>query len=157
METEISRIAKTLEYNWDGPMWHGTNLKEVLSGITAELAFRKPGAGSHNIYELVAHLICWRRFVLEQLKGNAGYTVEINSATDWPGSYATNEESWQQLLDELEETQTELLALISGFKEEMLDEMVPGRKFSWYVLLHGVISHDIYHSGQISILKKQPE
>lgn len=71
MNTETARIAKLLKRNWEGSMWHGTHLKAVLENIRWGKAFFKPNKNSHNIYELVKHMYCWRKFTLEQLKGNA--------------------------------------------------------------------------------------
>ena len=135
-------------------MWHGTNLKEALAGIDYQKALRKPAAGSHNIYELVMHMYCWRRFVIEQLKGNTSYKVELNSEVDWPTHYEGTESSWKTAMETLENTQRELSTLLETFDDSKLDEMMNGRKFSWYIFFHGLIHHDIYHSGQIAILKK---
>jgi hypothetical protein len=154
MATEIIRIRKMLEANWDGETWYGANLKSTLSGIDAQKAFSKPGAGSHNIYELVMHLYCWKKFVAELVKGNTGYQVEINSEVDWPVHYETTEAKWNLALSILADAQTELMEGLNGFEDSRLGEIVPGRSFNWYVLLHGVLHHDIYHSAQISILKK---
>lgn len=154
MNTETARIAKLLQRNWEGPMWHGANLKEILKGISLEKAFQKTGNISHNIYELVKHMYCWRKFVLEHLKGNTSYTVALNSELDWITEYEQNEASWKEALDELEKNQKALVIAFKEFSDKKLEEFVPGKKFSWYVLIHGSIHHDIYHSAQISILKK---
>lgn len=155
MATEIERIQKLVKNNWDGPMWHGNNLQEVLKNITWQQAFEKPAGFSHNIYEYVRHITCWRHFTVEMLKGNAAYKVEINSETDWVRHYDKTEAAWQAALSELEQNQTTLSNALATFTDSQLDELVPERKFKWYVLLHGVIHHDIYHSGQIAVLKKQ--
>lgn len=154
MQTESIRIQKFLKRNWDGPMWHGNTLKETLKDISWERAFYKPGNFSHNIYEYVKHMLCWRKFVLEHLKGNTSYSVEINSAVDWIIDYEKTEAGWVKALFELENNQNELLAAFQIFPEEKLDELVPGKQFSWYVMIHGLIHHDIYHSAQIALLKK---
>ena len=153
MSAELKHIRAMLKNNWDGSMWYGTNLSSVLKDINAEKAFQKPTAGSHNIYELAAHLLCWRTFVIEMLKGNAGYKVEINSEQDWPTAYQPTDISWNEALNHLEKSQTELMNLLNAFDESKLGELVEGRDFKYHVLLNGVLHHDIYHSGQISILK----
>jgi uncharacterized damage-inducible protein DinB len=154
MKTEVNRIQQLLKNSWDGPMWHGTNLKEALKGVDSEKAFRKPAAGSHNIYELVMHLYCWRNFVSQHLQGNADFKVELNSAVDWPTQYEISETSWTEALQLLEKSQSELVEAFSKFDEARLDEPMHGRKFSWYDFIHGVIEHDIYHSAQIAVLKR---
>jgi len=154
MATETKRIYDLLQRDWNGPMWHGPNLSEVLNGIDWQKAFAKPGAGSHNIYELVRHMSCWRKFVLEHLNGNTDYKVELNSETDRPTQYEKTEASWKEALAELDKNQADLLEAFQNFDEQLLNNPVPGKKFNWYTFIHGLIHHDIYHSGQISILKK---
>jgi len=154
MNTEVTRIQKLLKRNWDGPMWHGNTISETLKDINWQKAFQKPAGFSHNIYEYVKHMSCWRKFVIEYLKENNTYSVEINSETDWITKYDPTEASWQEALNELNATQTELLTLFEKFTDEKLDETVAGKKFSWYVMIHGLVHHDIYHSAQIALLKK---
>lgn len=154
MDTEAARIKKLLERNWTGPMWHGGTLMEILKGISWHTAFAKPENASHNIYEYVEHMNTWRRFTIEQLKGNSSFTIEINSAEDWPSDYEATESNWQMALQDLESNQNALISGVENITDDKLDELVPGRKFKWYALLHGIIHHDIYHSAQISLLKK---
>ena len=154
MKTEVNRLQQLLINSWQGPMWHGTHLTEVLAGIDSEKAFRKPLVGSHNIYELVMHLYCWRNFANQHLQGHADFSVELNSAVDWPVQYEASEERWTEALHLLEESQSELVASFSRFDETELDRSMHGRKFSWYDLVHGVVLHDVYHSAQIALLKK---
>ncbi len=154
MNTETLRIQKLLKRNWEGPMWHGNTINETLKDISWEKAFKKPDGFSHNIYEYVKHMCCWRKFVLEYLKGNDTYPVEINSETDWITKYEANELSWLEALNELETSQNELVNAFGNFTDDRLEEKVPGKKFNWYVMIHGLVHHDIYHSAQIAILKK---
>jgi uncharacterized damage-inducible protein DinB len=155
MNTEIKRITKLIERHWNGVMWHGSNLAETLKDISWQQAFAKPEKASHNIYEYVCHMSTWRRFTVEQIKGNSDYRIELNSPEDWPTQYDTSEANWQKALQELENDQADLIASLAHMTDEKLEELVPGRKFKWYVLLHGMIHHDIYHSAQIAVLKKQ--
>jgi uncharacterized damage-inducible protein DinB len=154
MNTETSRIRLLLKNSWDGNMWHGANLKNILEGIDAEKALRKPAAGAHNIYELVLHMHCWRNFVVRHLNGDADFKVSINSEIDWPVNYEQTDEGWMRALAQLEKSQAEVVEAFSKFEDAQLDEPMHGRKFSWYDFIHGMIHHDIYHSAQIAILKK---
>ncbi|HRG88282.1 MAG TPA: DinB family protein [Chitinophagales bacterium] len=155
MSTETARIKKLLSRNWDGPMWYGNNLTETLKNVSWQQAFKKPVGFKHNIYEYVMHLYCWRKFVTEYLQGNNTYTVELNSETDWVKNYEVTEANWLQAVADLQNSQTELMAAMELFSDDRLKDTVPGKKFNWYVMLHGLVHHDIYHSGQISLLKQQ--
>ena len=154
MVKETTRIQQLLKNSWDGWMWHGNNIKIVLQDINGEKAFRKPSAGLHNIYELVMHMYCWRNFVYQHLAGNAEYKVKLNSTNDWPTSYEQTEATWSEALELLEKSQTGLVEVFEKFDDSKLEESMHGRKFNWYIFIHGMIQHDIYHSGQIAILKK---
>lgn len=154
MAKEIERIVKLFQRNWDGPMWYGGQLTEKFKDLSWEKAFQKPAGFSHNIYEYVRHMHCWRVFTLELLKGNHSYSVEINSEKDWEKDYERSEITWLKALADLENSQQQLATALAAFPDEQLDELVPGKKFKWYALLHGVIHHDIYHSAQIAVLRK---
>jgi hypothetical protein len=134
MNTEISRIQKLLKRNWEGPMWHGTHLQAILKGISWEKAFQKPNPKVHNIYELVKHMLCWRKFVLENLMGNSSYTVALNSELDWIKDYDKTEPAWNEAVEELEANQKALVNACKKLSDEKLEELVPGKKFNWYVL-----------------------
>ncbi len=43
---------------------------------------------------------------------------------------------------------------IKLFSEDDLEKTVPGREFPWFIVLHGIVHHSLYHSGQIAMLKK---
>jgi uncharacterized damage-inducible protein DinB len=43
---------------------------------------------------------------------------------------------------------------VRAFPESKLSENAPNRDHTYYVLLQGMVQHDLYHAGQIAILKK---
>jgi uncharacterized damage-inducible protein DinB len=154
MANEAALILKMFQNNWDGKMWYGGNIMYALKGISADKAFEKKPSQAHNVYELVMHMICWRKFVAEYLKGNVEYKVEINSELDWPVNYEPSPQAWELALRTLEKLQLELVELMPNVTDQQLTEFVAGKKFTWYDFLHGLLHHDIYHSGQIAVLKK---
>ena len=103
--------------------------------------------------ELVKHVTAWRIFALEKLRGNTGYDI-ATPEQDWPPTGTITETRWQQILSELSASQRQLLETLSLVDDEKLLETVPGREYDFYFLLHGVIQHDLYHLGQMALLKK---
>ena len=73
---------------------------------------------------------------------------------DWPPVKDMSAEAWERMLNDLRGAHMALGEAIKQFNEENLDKEVPGRDFPWYVLLHGMTHHSLYHSGQIAILRK---
>lgn len=151
---EIKRIAKILKHVYAAEAWHGPSVKEVLADVTPELAVKRLSPRLHNIAELVIHLTNWRTFTLEKLTGSLTYDIILNSEADWSVVNELTNEHWQEMLDNLEDTQTELLEIVEKFSPQKINDIVPGRRYSFYILLHGIIQHDIYHSGQMAQIKK---
>jgi len=85
------------------------------------------------------------------LRGNT--TFELAEDRNFP-IVTPNEESWQIALAQLESTQLQLIEQLEQTDDSRLDLIVEGRNYSYYVLLHGLIHHDIYHLGQIVLLRK---
>lgn len=146
MKTETERIAHQLRRGFSGGAWHGPSVLETLEGIDEEKARARPVAGAHSIQEIVAHLVAWQEEPLRRLKGEG--RGDLPPSEDWP------EGSFRELVERLKRAHEELLSAVAAMDDAVLDELVKGRKDSVYVLLHGVVQHNLYHAGQIAILKK---
>jgi uncharacterized damage-inducible protein DinB len=81
--------------------------------------------------------------------------VPISSPEDWPPAEDTSEAAWEQAQAALDRGHQALVEAIQHVDESRLDEPILEGKSSVYVTLHGVIQHDLYHAGQIAILKKE--
>lgn len=149
METEIQKIASLLKQTFEGGAWHGPAVRENLTNITEEQALRKL-PNTHSIIELVSHMVTWRNYVIKKLAGDAEYKIsdEMNFQDN---------KNWNECLQQLEDSQHQLLAAFEKFPAEKLSELVPGTKepVTYYNLIHGIIHHDLYHTGQVGLIKKE--
>ena len=150
--SEIKRIRDQLKRAFQGQAWHGPSVLELLADMTAEQAAAHPIAGAHSIWELVLHIRAWERIALGRIETNLA--VEPSAEEDWPPVKETTEHAWKNALNALKLTHEALLGIVAGLDESRLQEIVPGAQYSVYFLLHGVIQHDLYHAGQIALLKK---
>lgn len=153
MNQEISRIVKSLAGNLTGKGWFGNNLQQQLEGISAEKATIIPQNLNHSIAEIIAHMMAWRLFIVEKLNGNAEYEV-WETDLDWVKIPQLNEPEWQNLQNQLAENQALLIKTITEKAEELLETKVDGREYNFRLMLNGIVQHDIYHIGQISIVRK---
>ncbi|MES2798325.1 MAG: DinB family protein [Bacteroidota bacterium] len=153
MNQEITRILKALEGNINGKPWFGNNLFQQLDGIDSNLATIVPEKLNHSIAEIIHHMMAWRKFVIEKLIGNEAYEV-WETDLDWVKIPSHNESEWQNLLAALVENQELLMQTISDKAEELLETKVESRNYNFRLMLNGIIQHDIYHIGQISIVRK---
>jgi uncharacterized damage-inducible protein DinB len=150
--SEGKRVRHLLKLSYHGQAWHGPSLREVLEGVTAATAAARPIEDAHSIWQLVRHIAAWETEAARMFEGKSYETLEGDA--DWPPVVDTTAAAWTGALGELEHAQRALVDACASLSDEQLDQMVPGREFSFYFLLHGVIQHNIYHAGQIAILKK---
>ncbi|HEY8461324.1 MAG TPA: DinB family protein [Blastocatellia bacterium] len=150
--TETHRINSQLKRAQEGQAWHGPSLRELLDGMTAEQAASKPIPNAHSVWELVNHIIAWEQIARKRLEG--AEETSIPDEVNFPPVTDASEEAWQTTLRSLEASNRGLRESIKKINDAKLEETTPGASYSIYVLLHGVIQHDLYHAGQIAILKK---
>jgi len=150
--SEIERITDQLRRAFEGNAWHGPSVREVLEGDTPETATRKVLPEAHTIWEIVLHIAAWEKFVRRRLEGKK--VKGPTGAEDWSVVNDPSPAAWRRTIDALVEGHQQLMQAISKMSEAKLNETVPETNFSYYVLLHGVVQHDLYHAGQIALLKK---
>ena len=151
---EIDRIADQARRTFEGPAWHGPALKEVLRDVGAQQAHTRPLAEAHTIWELVLHVMAWQKVALRRLGGEQ--VTDLPPDVDFPRIVEVTEAAWQRTLSELDGLHSETMAVIKAMADSGLDEIVGGVDAEWtaYQTLHGLIDHNLYHAGQIAILKK---
>ena len=148
----FQELRKQLTGHFDGQAWYGPNLMDSLSDIDFSVIEKK--VGRHSIKDLVAHLINWRQFAIEKLAQNEDFDIQVNSAQDWMPEELLRDISWSNLMELLEITQNNLLKAIDNLDQELLEQPVSGRQYNYQYLLFGIIQHDIYHLGQINLIKR---
>jgi len=155
---EIARIVDQLEREHAGDPWHGSPLSAILNGVTWQQAASKPIAEAHSIWELVLHIAGWKNETRRRLSGAPAGEPEHG---DWPAVGEASAERWAEAVEQLELAHRLLVSAVKDFPEP--DLYVPtndsrnrelGVGVTYYELLHGIVQHDVYHAGQIAILKK---
>ena len=150
--SEKKRLNDQLKRAFEGTAWHGPSVSEVLAGVNAQQAAAHPIAGAHSIWELALHIQTWERVSKRRIQEFV--PIDVSDEEDWPAVNDTSEAAWARTLEELRSNHQALRAAIRELDEARLEEIVPGTTYSVYFLLQGVIQHDLYHAGQIALLKK---
>ncbi len=155
MITECSRIADQLASNLEGEAWYGSSLREILDKLTAKQAHAHPIADAHSIWEIVHHLDAWVKFALGAIHGvPIPKWPGMPKEQDWPPVATNTEDAWRQAVSSLFSNYRKLVQEIKASDDERLDATVPGRTYNFYHLFQSMMQHAVYHSGQISLLKK---
>jgi uncharacterized damage-inducible protein DinB len=156
--TETKRIADQLRRANGGGAWHGPSLGEVLAGVTAAQAAAQPLANAHSIWEIVLHVAAWEGAVRTRVEEGS---IAQPAEGDWPAVTDGSEAAWQRTLAMLEERHAALLDTVGRLDDAELSrrlgqerDQALGSGISIYGMLHGVIQHNLYHAGQIALLRK---
>jgi uncharacterized damage-inducible protein DinB len=151
-----AQIAEQLRRAFDGSAWHGPSMLELLEDVDAETAAAKPLPNVHSIWELVLHTAVWDRAVRRRI---AGQTTQPKGKKNFPpvpksSSAAARQAAWRKTVALLTRTHADLMRAVAALPEERLRDQVPGKRYDISFMLHGVLQHELYHAGQIAILKK---
>jgi uncharacterized damage-inducible protein DinB len=144
-------IADQLLRAFDGSAWHGHALLELLADVDAATAAAKPLRRVHNIWELVLHIAGWDRAVQRRLGGEK---LQLAAAENFPVVPKPTQANWRRTLKQLRNTHAALVKTVAALPDSRLRGRVPGKKYDFHFMLHGVMQHELYHAGQIAILRK---
>ncbi len=155
-DEELIRIINLLNTTYESDeAWHGPSLVQTLIDVTPEMAGRRITPNTHSIGELVFHITSWRIFCVKKMQGDGDFDILTPDKNFGALPDKIDDFEWEALQMELSLSQEELInELDKRETDEFLEDLVPGREYTYYDLLHGIVNHDMYHAGQISILKK---
>ena len=149
--SEIERLQDQLHRSYEGEAWHGPPVRELLEDVDAETAAARPIPDAHTIWELVLHMTAWQDAATRRLEGDPAY---LTDEEDWPPVLEPGDEAWSDTLAAMDVTRRRLTEAVGRLTEAELYGLVIEQEYSGYRLLHGVVQHDLYHAGQIALLKK---
>lgn len=152
MSSELRRIEDQLKRALEGDAWHGPAVLETLQGVTAAQAHAHPITGAHSIWEVVLHLSATYGIVLRRIRGDGR---PIRAEEDWPLVPPAMDANWQEAVGALRRVNAELRDAVRAFPAARLDQpLVPDPPYTAYTQFIGITQHDLYHAGQISLLKR---
>ena len=154
---QIATLLNVLDQAFDHRAWHGTNLRGSLRGLTASDAVWRPARGRHNIWELMLHCTYWKYCARRLLLGEKRGAFPIKGSNFWPrpqqGRVATDTD-WNEAIALLENQHRQLHAAVAGFPAARLKRRASPRGWTYFQTIAGIASHDLYHAGQIQLLKR---
>jgi uncharacterized damage-inducible protein DinB len=152
--TEPARLADQIRRAFEGEAWHGDSVLELLKDVDAVTAAAHPIPNAHSIWDLVLHIAAWDDAVCRRTGGTA---VTLSDEENFPSIKDTSETAWRKALDHMKQAHNELVNSVRTFPESRLLETVPGKTqdyYNFYYMFSGIAQHELYHAGQIALLKK---
>jgi uncharacterized damage-inducible protein DinB len=153
---ETIRLADQIRRAFEGNAWHGDSVLELLADVNAKTAAARPIPNAHSIWEILLHVAAWDDAVRRRTGGTA---VSLTGEENFPPAKDTSEAAWRQAIDSVKNGHNELIKAVAAFPDSRLQEQVPGKTQSYYnffYMFSGIVQHELYHAGQIALLKKFP-
>jgi len=156
MPNEIRALLAFIDQAYDHKSWHGTNLKGSLRGLTLEVLAFRPAPERHNIWELTVHAAYWKYAVARQLahEKRGHFPLKGSNFFQRPQGEAS-ERAWRQDLALLDDMHKHLREVVAHYPSSRLHQ-ASGARGSWTAAetISGIAAHDLYHAGQIQLLKR---
>jgi uncharacterized damage-inducible protein DinB len=154
MMSQVESLADQLERAFRGGAWHGPAVAEALAGVEEATAAARPLPGAHSIWEIVHHLTVWNDVPRRRLDGEG--LQNLPAERDWPSVADVSAGAWQAALTALEDAHAALHARVLDLADAQLDDPVTRSDPTVRGMLFGVLQHNAYHAGQITLLRKAP-
>jgi uncharacterized damage-inducible protein DinB len=147
-------LLALLDEAYDHRSWHGTNLRGAIRGLTPELAAWRPGRGRHNIWETVVHAAYWKYAVRRRLTGEPRGSFPLSGSNWWTRPEEQTPAAWRRDVALLAGEHQRLRDVVASFPRRRWTRRRPGTMFTNAALVRGAAAHDLYHAGQIQLLKR---
>jgi hypothetical protein len=132
--------------------WHGPNLRQAIRGVTAAQAAWRPAPGAHNIWELTLHAAYWKYVIRRKIEGGkrGSFALKGSNFFTRPEKRNATEAAWRADRELLEREHRALAATV----RKISGTAIPGKRLR---AIYGVAFHDVYHAGQIRLLRRLME
>jgi len=150
----IASLLASLDEAYDRRSWHGTNLRGSLRGLSAAIAAWRPGQGRHNAWEITLHAAYWKYAAWRRITGEKRGSFARSGSNWFETPSPASDTAWRRDVAMLQSYHRLLRAAVSRLSDEDLERRAPGGREPIGRLLRGIAAHDLYHAGQIQLIKR---
>jgi hypothetical protein len=153
----IAPLLVLLDTSYNQASWHGVNLRGSLRRVPLEIAAWRPAPGAHNVWELMVHAAYWKYAAWRRLMGAKRGSFPLDGSDFFArpaGATGVTAAAWRADLRLLDAMHRDLRAAVAATPAGALSQRLPGSRVTRLRLITGVADHDVYHAGQIQLLKK---
>jgi DinB superfamily len=147
-------LLELLDEAYNGKAWHGPTLRGTIRGLDAEQAVWRAAPSRKNIAEQVLHAAYWKYAVRRRLRGEKRGSFSLKGSNWFPVDNSLDQAGWKNHVRLLDDEHQALRLAIVDFPEARWLEKPASSKFTHFETVRGIAAHDLYHAGQIQLLKR---
>jgi uncharacterized damage-inducible protein DinB len=151
---EVSQLLDVIDRSYDQASWHGVNLRGSIRRVSLTDAVRRPKRGAHNIWEITVHAAYWKYAVRRFMTGEPRGSFPLKGSDWFRRPVSRTEAAWREDKRLLGEQHRALRATIADLRPADLARPSARRRYTLFDLVSGVAAHDLYHAGQIQLIKR---
>jgi hypothetical protein len=153
-DARVVLLLDTLDRAFDRPSWHGPNLRNSLRGVGLEGAAWRPQPERHNIWELAVHCAYWKYRIHRLITNGDPSRFELTGSDFFLRPVGASRAAWREDLGLLESWHARLRRDVLALDPERLERRVARSEHTVAGLVAGAAAHDLYHAGQIRLLRR---
>ena len=154
---ELHALLRAMEEAFEKKAWHGPNLRGAIRGLSAADAAWRPAENRHSIWELVVHAAYWKYAVRRRLTGDKRGSFGPKGSNWFQRPDVATEAGWRDDVALLVAEHRHLMEAAAAIHPGRLHAPAHGSRQSPATLLRGIAFHDVYHAGQIQLLKRMAQ
>ena len=153
-QVQVELLLRVLDEAFDRKAWHGPNLRGTIRGLDAGRAAWRPAPGRHSIWELVVHAAYWKYAVRRRLTGDKRGSFPLSGSNWFARQGEPLAAAWREDVALLADEHRKLREVVARLRDADLRPAAGGSRQASATLIYGVAAHDVYHAGQIQLLKR---
>jgi hypothetical protein len=154
LDPRIKVLLEALDQAYSPRAWHGTALRGSLRRLDAKQALWRPGKGRHNVWEIVLHCAYWKYAVRRRITGEKTGSFPYKGSNWIKLPKVADEKAWKATVALLNDMHLLLYDTVADLPTSKIEAVPERAKIPNYITILGIASHDLYHAGQIQLIKR---
>jgi hypothetical protein len=152
--SQLQELLSLVDESYSAKAWHGPNLRGSIRGVTFREAARRPAPRRHNIWEIVVHCAYWKYIVRRRTLGANKGTFPLKGSNWFRRPLEPTAAAWKRDIALLEQCHREMIRALQTLNDGALKRKPAGSKVTHAAIIRGIASPDVYHAGQIQLIKR---
>jgi len=151
---EITLLLSVLDRGYNQTSWHGPNLRSSVRGLKPQQAVWRTTPQRKSIAEIVLHAAYWKYAARRRLLGEKRGSFPLKGSNWFPTAKPFTPARWRECIDLLDAEHAALREAVASIIATRLHRRFGRGELNAAMLIEGVAAHDVYHAGQIQLIRR---